>query len=98
MGDHSLVTFVLGIACTLLLMSLLVWVGPRMIPGQLDKCWVELQRQQPNCSTRIENGVTMIRDSRCIRPQKGLSLVSVEASGWYQVVFAAKAPPQVNTE
>ena len=46
----------------------------------------------------IENSVTMIRDSRCIRPQKGLSLVSVEASGWYQVVFAAKVPPQVNTE
>ncbi len=98
MRDNGLWTFILGIGCALILLGLLTFMGPRVMPSQFDQCWRELQRQQPNCATQVQNGVTMIRDSRCIRPQKGLSLVSVEASGWYQVVFAAKVPPQVNTE
>ena len=93
MRDYSnLVTFVLGMASVLVLVALLALAGPRVIPNQLDKCWTELRRNMPNCSTRTQDGATFIRDLRCIRANQGLILTSQDGSGWYQISQAQPAP------
>ena len=87
--QNQIVTFVLGMAAVMVMFALLVFLGPGVIPSQLDKCWVELKKQEPNCASRTSNGATYIRDSRCIRAVKGIQLTVVDDSGWYRV---AKLP------
>ena len=91
----NLLTFVFGMVSVLVLVALLALAGPRVIPNQLDKCWTELRRNMPNCSTRVENGATFIRDLRCIRPNQGLILTSQAASGWFRIGnLQQPAPPK----
>lgn len=84
--SNQLVTFVMGMAAVMVLFALLVVLGPRVIPSQLDKCWVELKKQEPKCSTRQVGGFTMMRDLRCIRAEKGIQFTATDDSGWYRVV------------
>lgn len=89
----GLLTFVLGMGAVLVLVALLALAGPRVIPNQLDKCWVELQRNMPKCATSKIGEKTFIRDLRCIRPNPGIVLVSQGTSGWWWVDTIKETDP-----
>ena len=95
--SNQLVTFVMGMAAVMVLFALLVVLGPRVIPSQLDKCWVELKKQEPKCSTRQVGGFTMMRDLRCIRAEKGIQFTATDDSGWYRVVKLPEPKPPTIT-
>ncbi|MEE8240111.1 MAG: hypothetical protein V3R16_02485 [Nitrospirales bacterium] len=90
MKDSQLWILILGMTLTVVLFALLALLGPGVIPSQLDKCWIELQKAQPNCQFRQTDGVTYIRDVRCIRPSEGLQLIADGDSGWYKVARAVE--------
>ena len=82
----ELPTFVLGMAANMVMLALIILLGPGVIPAQLDQCWVELRKNVPNCSTKQVDGVTFMKDLRCIRAAKGIQLTAADESGWYRVV------------
>ena len=91
---NPVLTLMLGMSITLVILALLLVIGPGIVPSQLDQCWVELQKQQPKCSTRQQNGITFIKESRCIRAEKGIQMTALDDSGWYQISkLPAPAPP-----
>ena len=92
----DLPAFIMGMGAILIVLGLLVLIGPGVSPSQLDKCWVELKKAEPKCSTKQANGFTYLRDLRCIRAQKGIQLTAGDDTGWYRVVkLPDPAPPTV---
>lgn len=85
MRDTKLLQFILGMAASLIMLCVLVLLGPRVIPAQFDQCQVQLRKAQPNCSTRERGGFTFIRESRCINPSRGITLLAQDDSGWWRL-------------
>ncbi len=99
--ESPLVVFILGMAASLIMFGILMLAGPRLAPNQLDQCWIELRKNIPNCSTKMMNNATYIRDVRCVKPAAGLMLVSEGTTGWYrlaQVPEPQEVKPQVPKE
>ena len=87
MRDNTgLVAFIGGTIFCVAILGLLVLLGPGVIPSQLDRCWQELRKNQPNCSvTTNKEGAQFIRDSRCISgKQTGMVLVWQDV-GWWRI-------------
>ncbi len=92
--QNQILIFVLGMSATMVMLALLLVIGPGIVPAQLDQCWTELRKNVPNCSTRQIEGVTFMKDLRCIRAEKGIQLTAIDDSGWYR---ASKIPPPTVT-
>ncbi len=82
---NPIVVFVGGMAACMLMFVGLVIMGPGLVPSQLNACWVELEKQQKNCSSRSRGGKTYIKDSRCLTPSKGMFMLAEDESGWFVV-------------
>ena len=85
MKDTRLTAFIMGMASLMAVFGLLVLVGPGLVPSQLNACWVELEKQSKDCSTKQNAGRTYIKDSRCLTPSKGMFMVAEDDSGWYLI-------------
>lgn len=94
MKDTRLSAFILGMAAVLIVFGVLVAVGPGLVPSQLNACWVELQKQTKDCSTRTEGTRTYIKDSRCLSPSTGMFMVAEDDSGWYRIGRQPAQPAQ----
>ncbi len=92
MRDSGLWNFVFGMIAVVFIVALMALAGPRVIPNQLDKCWVELQRNMPNCSIKTIGTTTYVRDSRCVKAEEGIIMASTGDKGWFKLERRAPAP------
>ena len=93
---QPVLVLVLGMGIAMMMFAMLVVIGPGVVPSQLNACWVELQKQTKDCSSRTTGGKTYIKDSRCLTPSTGLFMVAEDDSGWYRV--GRQPTPAVETD
>ena len=83
--SQPVLVLVMGMGIAMMMFALLLVIGPGVVPSQLNACWVELEKQTKDCSSRTRDGKTYIKDSRCLTPSKGMFMLAEDDSGWFLV-------------